>query len=245
MTELKPVFRVTLSQQVATQIAGMISAGRWKPGEKLPSEAALCQTFHVGRSTLREALKSLAFIGLVRMKAGEGTYVADGSTKFLENAFAQGLLTTEKDIEDLCETRLLLETELVALCAQRASDSDLQKIAALVEAMQESLSQGEEAFLPLDVQFHIAIADASQNQVLAQLLRTIRELLREVVMKSQKVPGARELAYAQHREILEALKQRNPRKARVAMREHLQTFQRGLMVMANTPVSSDLQANQR
>ncbi|HLI33901.1 MAG TPA: GntR family transcriptional regulator, partial [Terriglobia bacterium] len=152
MTELKPVFRVTLSQQVATQIAGMISAGRWKPGEKLPSEAALCQTFHVGRSTLREALKSLAFIGLVRMKAGEGTYVADGSTKFLENAFAQGLLTTEKDIEDLCEARLLLETELVALCAQRASDSDLQKIAALVEAMQESLSQGEEAFLPLDVQ---------------------------------------------------------------------------------------------
>jgi GntR family transcriptional repressor for pyruvate dehydrogenase complex len=74
---LKPVSRTTLSEQVAMQLASELQAKRWQPGEKLPSEAQLCEVFNVGRSTLREALKSLAFIGMIRMRAGGGSYVAD------------------------------------------------------------------------------------------------------------------------------------------------------------------------
>ena len=77
MRNLKPIKRVTIGEQVALQLAGMISDGRWVAGQKLPSESALCQALSIGRSTLREALKSLAFIGMVRMRAGDGTYVAE------------------------------------------------------------------------------------------------------------------------------------------------------------------------
>ena len=66
MSTLRPVSRVTLAEQVATQISDQISEGRWKPGEKLPTEAELCNALRIGRSTLREALKSLAFVAWFR-----------------------------------------------------------------------------------------------------------------------------------------------------------------------------------
>ena len=234
LSPLKPVLRVTMSEQVATQIAAMVSAGYWKPGEKLPPESELCETFHIGRSTLREALKSLAFIGMVRMRAGEGTYVAGGASKFLEHVFAQGLLTNERDVTDLCETRILLETELAALCAERASNHQIESIAAIVREMGSSIDAGGANFLNLDLEFHLCIAEHSQNKVLQQIFRTIRGLLQEVIKKSQQVQGNVGLAYEQHRKILEALQERDPRKARAAMRDHLRTFERGYRIVVGT-----------
>ena len=84
---LKPVSRTTLSEQVAKQLASEIESGRWKPGEKLPSEADLCRVFNVGRSSLREALKSLSFIGLISIRAGGGSYVADERSKYIDRPF--------------------------------------------------------------------------------------------------------------------------------------------------------------
>ncbi len=234
MDTLKPVIRTTLSEQVALQIAERISGGNWKAGEKLPSESVLCKTFHIGRSTLREALKSLAFIGLVRMRAGEGTFVAEGPSKFLKHILTQGLLSNEKDVTDLCETRILLETELAALCAQRATDRDLDSLQQVITRMEESLDQGGQSFLDLDLEFHLRIAEYSQNEVLGQLLRTIRSLLHEVIEKSLQIPGSLALALEQHRKILEPLQQRDERKSRAAMRDHLKTFERGYKIIVGT-----------
>src|ERR1044071_1659432 len=97
MPSLKPVSRVTLSEQVASQIADQILQNRWLPGEKLPTEAELCSTLRIGRSTLREALKSLAFVGLVQMRPGEGTYVLDGTQLLVDRIRARGLLKTERE----------------------------------------------------------------------------------------------------------------------------------------------------
>src|SRR5450755_2788750 len=110
IASLKPVSRTTLSEQVALQLASELKAKRWKPGEKLPSEAELCKVFHVGRSTLREALKSLSFVGMIRMRAGGGSYVSEQRSRYMDGPFlAKGALNTEEDINDLCEARLLLE----------------------------------------------------------------------------------------------------------------------------------------
>lgn len=236
---LKPVLRVTLSEQVADQIARMVSAGHWKPGDKLPPESELCETFHIGRSTLREALKSLAFIGMVRMRAGEGTYVTGGEAKFLKQIFTNGLLTNQQDAIDLLETRILLETELAALCAERASSRGIQSIAAVVREMERSLDAGAGRCLSLDLEFHLCIAEHSHNKVLHQLFRTIRELLQDVIEKSLQIPGSIRLAYDQHRKILEAIEARNPRKARAAMRIHLKTFERGYRIVAGASSSPE------
>lgn len=233
MTDLRPVVRTTLSEQVAMQIASMISSGRWKDGDRLPSEADLCRMLHIGRSTLREALRSLAFVGMVRMRAGEGTYVSHGPSRLLERIFAQGMLVTEQAVTDLCETRILLETEMAALCAQKATDRELRELRRAVEEMAAGVNGPISAFLNLDLGFHLSIADASKNQVMAQLLRTIRELLKEYIVKSLQLANAPQLACEGHRKILRALKEHNPHKARVAMREHLRKFQRGYkLIMA-------------
>ena len=236
MHNLKPVSRTTLSEQVAVQLASELRAGRWKPGEKLPSEAELCRVFRVGRSTLREALKSLAFIGVIRMRAGGGSYAAEERSAYMDGPLlAKGVLNTEKDVTDLSEARLVLETELSGLCALRASDQDLENLENLVVQMNAAKQQDGVEFRQLDLAFHLAVGMASKNQILAELLKHIREGLQELISKSLLLPAGMELAYQQHRTILEALQQRNPRRARMAMRNHLRTFERGYKVVFQMP----------
>jgi len=221
VNELKPVSRTTLSEQVALQIIGIISAGKWQPGDKLPSEAELSREFHVGRSTLREALKSLSFAGLVRMRAGEGTYVAQGYKRFLEGFLSPNLVEMEKTVFALYEARLVLEGELAAFCAQRATEEDLQKLEELVEQMRSHPQISQERFLELDLSFHSRIAAASHNPVLAQVFENVREHVVQYVKKTYEMPNACERAYASHAEILNALKDRNAEKSRRLVREHV------------------------
>ena len=177
---------------------------------------------------MREALRSLAFIGLVQMRTGQGSYVAGSPPKFIDHLLAHGVLNTEKDLRDLTDARMALETELAALCAERVTDEELQQLERVVKLMEKTLRVKGKQFLDADVEFHIAIATYSKSQVMAQLLKTIRSLLQEFIAKSAQMPGDRDLAYAGHLRIFEALKERDPRKARKAMRSHLQDFLRGL-----------------
>ncbi|MBV9223855.1 MAG: FadR family transcriptional regulator [Acidobacteriaceae bacterium] len=231
MSGLKAVARTTLGEQVAAQIAEMISERRWKVGEKLPSETELCGDLHVGRSTLREALKSLAFAGLVRMRAGDGTYVAEPSRGVLDRIFAKGFLKTEKDLADVWETRLVLETELAALAAERATDNDITRLGELITQGEERLTGDRQSFSDLDLDFHLAVANCSQNKLLPRLLMDVRGLLAEWITKSQELPGMRENAQEQHKRIYKSIVRRDPEKARKEMKAHLNTFERAYKLL--------------
>jgi len=231
MGHLKPVKRVTIGEQVALQLAGMISDGRWVAGQKLPSENALCQALSIGRSTLREALTSLAFIGMVRMRAGDGTYVAEKLPSLLDLILARGILKTEKDLAEVCETRLVLETELAAMAAERAMPGDLNALRDLLDQSRRSVEGKGKPFIELDLDFHLAIATAARNDVLKHLIVDIRGVLIEWIMKSQELPGLRENALRQHERIFESIVNRNPIKARESMEEHLSAFQRAYTLL--------------
>src|SRR3954467_13387169 len=114
MGSLKPVTRVTIGEQVALQLAEMISEGRWTPGQKLPTEGELCRSLNIGRSTLREALQSLAFVGMGRMRPGGLAYVAGRTPGMLDRILARGLLKTERDLAYVCDAMRTVETELSA-----------------------------------------------------------------------------------------------------------------------------------
>lgn len=231
-----------MGEQVAIQLAGMISDGRWVVGQKLPSEGDLCLALSIGRSTLREALKSLAFIGMVRMRPGDGTYVAETTPGLLDRILARGLLKTEKDLADVCETRLVLETELAAMAAVRAEPVDLDLLRDLLRESEGSIAGRGRPFIELDLEFHLAIAGCAKNNVLRQLLSDIRGVLMEWIMKSQELPGLRENALVQHGKIFESIAEGNAQGAREAMQAHLRTFQRaytllGRMVDSNVVTS--------
>ena len=226
MSILRPVSRVTLGEQVAAQLSVQIAEGRWKPGEKLPSESELCFALNIGRSTLREALKSLAFVGMVQMRPGDGTYVIEGTRLLIERIMAHGLLKTDKELQDVGETRLLIERETTALAAERANSEDLRRLDALMEEMTKSLDGSGRDFVDLDVEFHLAIAQCSKNQMLFELLTPIRGVLKEWISKSQELPRIKENALLQHAKILSAIRSREPERARHAMLTHLQTCEK-------------------
>ncbi|MGH9582254.1 MAG: FadR/GntR family transcriptional regulator [Bryobacteraceae bacterium] len=238
MSGLKAVARVTLGEQVALQLAEMIAENRWRPGEKLPPEMDLCEALNVGRSTLREALKSLAFIGMVRMRAGDGTYVSELPHRLLDRMLAKGLLKTERDLADVCETRKILETEGAALAAERVSAEDIRNLKSLVFGGRDTLIRDPQSFAKADLSFHLAVADASHNKLLPRLLSDIRGVLGEWIMKSQELPGLRENAQEQHERILECIAGRDAAGAREEMRSHLETFQRAYTLLGRISDSS-------
>lgn len=228
MTSLKPVTRRTLGEQVALQVLQLISEGGLKPGDKLPTEHELCKLLKVGRSTLREGLRSLAFVGILEMHAGEGAYVAVSQMSLaeIEDAIRQTVLKTEQDINNLAEARILAAADTAKLCAERADPQEIQELGNVIERQRRCIEEGrEDAFWDLDLEFHRKIASGSKNPVLVRFLKTLRDLLHEYMVKSHQVPGACREAYEQHRKIYEAIKEGQGSVAQQTMRDHLKEFQ--------------------
>src|SRR5438309_4641619 len=116
---LKPISRLSLSDEIVEQIIDLISRGILRPGERMPSEKQLCLQFGVGRTSVREALRSLSAMGVLETRMGEGTFVAEDAGRSLERSFQWGLLMNRKTVEDLVETRLMLESHTAYLAAAK------------------------------------------------------------------------------------------------------------------------------
>lgn len=216
--------RVSLSDHIVEQIAELISRGVLKPGDRIPSEKHLCGKFGVGRTSVREALRSLSVMGVLESQMGEGTFVATDATRFLERSFHWGLLLNPKVVDDLIETRLMLESHTAYLAAAKATAADLERMEQTVDLMQESVDNPGQ-YLQHDLQFHMAIAKATQNSILLNLLNTTRGYLQAWIRETLSTPAAaREravLSITQHNRIVQALKNKDCEGARKAMAAHI------------------------
>jgi GntR family transcriptional repressor for pyruvate dehydrogenase complex len=228
---INSVSRPTLSEQVAKRLAARITSGEWQLGEKLPSEAELCKIFEVGRSSLREALASLVFIGLIRVRAGGGSYVAEQPSAYFARPWLNsGMLIDNQSLAEFVEARMiLLETEFASSCAEHVTPEELAEMELLVEQMKASVHNVDE-FSKLDLSFHLAMASAAKNDVLNNL-SSMREQTMELITKSLLLEEGTENALCGHIKVLEAFRQRNPGKAREAMRHHLQSSRRSYNVL--------------
>ena len=223
---MRPVSRTSLSDDIVEQIIDLIARGILKPGDRLPSEKQLCGRFGVGRTTIREALRSLAVMGILDGRVGEGTFVSNNNKKYLEKSLQWGLLMDRKDVRDLIETRLMLESQTAFFAARRATEEDLQEIARAIRGMEKSLEQPEE-YLTFDLQFHLRIARATQNSILHNLLSMTRGYLQSWIHESLSKPSVRKMriraesSVREHHKILQALRKHKPEEARQAMTEHI------------------------
>ena len=159
-----------------------------------------------------------------------GDSVSSNSARYLERAFQWGLLLDHKVVNDLMETRLLLESHTAFLAARRATAADLEAMEHAVQGMEESVADPKR-YLEHDLQFHLRIAQATQNTILGNLLSTIRGYLQNwaeqtLATSPPEHPTSRAtLSIKQHKKILIALKKRRPNDARRAMREHILSSQ--------------------
>jgi DNA-binding FadR family transcriptional regulator len=164
-----------LVDQVIEHLKSVIASGKYGIGAKLPAEHQLVEELGVGRSTLREAIRVLAYNGMLEVRQGDGTYVralpADGEP--LANRLRRAR------VGEIQEVRQALELEIVKLAAKRYRKKDLQQMRRHLKERHEALIQKDiPAVLDADISFHCAVAEASGNKVLADLYRTFELSLR-------------------------------------------------------------------
>jgi GntR family transcriptional repressor for pyruvate dehydrogenase complex len=219
-SKLRKVARTSISEEIADQIMNLVSSGALKPGEKLPSERKLCENFGVGRSSLREAIRCLAIMGVLNVRVGDGTTLAADGDKFLRKACGWRMITEQQDVENLLEVRLGLECATAAAAAHRHSAAQLKAIEALLRRMKRTIGDAK-AFANLDLDFHLTIAEASGNPLMHDLLSMIRSQLVLGLARVVTLPGGTTLAYRQHATIVTALRNRDASAASEAMQIHI------------------------
>lgn len=234
MIRVEHVQTKKMSEHVAEQLKQLIIDGELKPGDKLPSLRSLAESFQVGQSTIREAFSALKTIGLIETRQGEGTFVREHHPLTLHQPISDFLLLSKEDIIDLLDVRKMLERGTVALAAKRRTDEDLQKIARILEQMENDLhseSFGEEA----DWAFHFAIAEASRNKIVISLMEELSTKIKSALKASRLqmyvTPGMPERLLSEHRAIFVAVKEKNVEEAEKRMVDHLAGVQEQLVAM--------------
>jgi GntR family transcriptional regulator, transcriptional repressor for pyruvate dehydrogenase complex len=218
--KFKPIDKTSLSEEIASQIMGLISTGDLLPGQKLPSERELRVRFGVGRSSLREALRCLTIVGVLETRVGEGTFLALNRDKFIGKVLEWRVATERRNVENLMKVRLALETETASNAALHASKEQLQELEAALAKMRGSLGNPQQ-FVADDIAFHLCIAKVSSNDLIFDLLSLIRSQVQRALHALGNWPGATQTALDEHRGILDAIGNHDPESARALMREHI------------------------
>ena len=226
-----------LPDQVVDQILTLIRQQKLKPGDKLPPERELASTMQIGRQTLRAALRALAAIDVLEIRQGSGAYVTDLKPQKLIDRLRFFISLSERSITELFEARTVIELGVIQLAATRITDEQLAILEAS-EALQMP-QDGPVQFIQHDLDFHQLIADAAQNTILKEFLdifRAIRgNIRRETPVPVDVIPHI----VQEHRQIVAALKVRDPQLAQVAMQQHLQSSEKFLrQVLAQNSVES-------
>lgn len=218
---VKPLSTQRLYEQLAERIRQQILSGRLNAGNKLPTERELAEEYGVSRTVVREAVKTLKQEGLLEIRAGLGTFVVDATgqafSQSLELMMSMGL---SDKLVDIVEIREILEVEIATLAAQRARDENTEKMEIAIGIMDKNLDNITE-FIKQDHAFHLALAEATQNVVLPQLLASIVDLLQELRSQTALVEGSLERGQMHHRRIFKAIRDKDPIAARKAMQAHL------------------------
>ncbi len=214
--------------EVAERLLGYFTSGEIAVGTRLPAERQLAASLGVGRSAVREALAALEILGIVIVRPGSGTYLRDGISELLPRTLSWGLMLGAPRTRELVELRGGLEVQAGQLAAQRITDDALVRMRENLATMEHSLDDLA-TFVEADAAFHREIAVASGNQVLQELLQSIRSLLRIWVDRALTDEGHAAAALAEHREIFLALESRDEAAVTAAMRSHMDTASRRLL----------------
>jgi GntR family transcriptional repressor for pyruvate dehydrogenase complex len=206
---------------VFEELQQRIRQGDWLPGERMPSIKQLAKELHVGTGSMREALRSLQSIGLVKIEHGRGVYIIGARPSTELSSHFENVGTGLRMA--LAETRCVLEPELAALAAERGTDKELIEIEALAQRMEKEAQLGDD-FAELDVLFHHQIAHAARNPILYQIMKGVSDLFLESRRAILLDPNALLRALRYHALISEALKSRNAPQARLLMQGHMNSM---------------------
>lgn len=223
--EYKSIKPKKIYEEVSEAILGMIKNGTLKPGDKLLPVHQLAEQFQVGRSAVREALSALRAMRLIEMKQGEGTYVKNFTPSALTSSLSTTLLMKQEDIVNLFEVRKVLEVGVVGAAALKRTDENIHNMKRWLDEMQKGMGD-EQAGEKADFHFHMAIAEASHNNILLELMNHVSEMIAEAIGETRRIvlygeQTTAERLLEEHRKIYEAVLKNDVEAAQQAMQNHL------------------------
>ena len=213
--------KIKLSEQTAERLYDMIvDEGRYAPGSKLPNENELSDALQVSRTTLREAISFLVAQGVLEIRRGKGTFVAQTLPTQAMDLTALSSLRSRVRAKDLFEMRLIFEPATVAMACQRATDEELRQIQKKADRMERIAAAGGDWPLA-DQEFHMALIRASHNEYMRRLYPIINSDVNEILQITENRQQMQDIAVRDNQLILEFLLRRDEVGARHAMSIHI------------------------
>ncbi|MDO7173848.1 FadR/GntR family transcriptional regulator [Mariniflexile sp. AS56] len=207
-------------KKLISQISNLISEKHLEPGDKLPSERILAEKFVVSRRSIRTAILKLESYGILISMPQSGTFIANIGPVAMNGMVKDIISLGLPDFKSLVETRILLELKAVRLAAKRRTELDLERIKEALDAHETKLLLGEDA-VQEDLLFHLAIAKASGNVTMNQIMIGITPQIIVDFKKYHKDYNSLDnLRISEHTEIYEAIKSQNPKLAKKRMKVH-------------------------
>ncbi len=216
-----PIVRESVAEMVVRRILDMVKAGVLKAGDALPPERDLAVSLNVSRPSVREAMRGLAVLGVVRTRQGGGAYISDLGPDSLLGPLQFYLSLERMNIRELYDARSLIESDVARRAAVNISDADLARLETLFEAQGKTIGDPI-AFRQSDFEFHEVIWIGSGNAFLKRIGESLNVLGLEFRKRASEKPGVLEQSLRDHRRLLDALKARDAEAAARAAEAHMQ-----------------------
>ena len=208
MTEASPLIKRSLVDQALEQLRTRIKDGAWEVGQRLPTEPELAAELGISRNTVREAMRVLAFAGLIKIRQGDGSYLRGrvdpmGTLRALSSC----------SLEQIRETRHILEVEAIGLAALRRTEEDLRLLHLALKESEQHYHGELDTFIGCDLLFHQRLIDAAHNPALSELYRYTSSIVSSQIRSTLAVQPRRQSVFDLHIDLLAAVEQQDPQRA--------------------------------
>lgn len=226
----QPIKQQKLAASAAEELLALILRGDFVAGQRLPPERVLAEQMNISRTSLRDGIARLEVLGHLEARQGNGVFVREPSAAHLTQPFQGMLLRSPQKLAHLLEFRQMIEPEVAAQAAVRATPTQIVQLELCLER-QEAARARHIKLSEEDMLFHNLIAQIAGNEVVMLVLETLRSLMLQ--LRNQVVGDQPELTISEHRALVEAIASASPQAARQAMLVHMGSVRRHAAPLTN------------
>jgi len=223
-----------ISQNIAEQIRGAILAGELKIGEQLPPEKDFAKHFGVSKSSLREAYRALEAYGLLEIRQGMsgGAFIKKVDFATVKDSLVNYFFFQNPGLKSYTQVRLCIEPQVVEICAEKITAEDIEYLEKNISDMEQEID-GKSFISNLDIAFHRKLVDITGNEIISLLVESIQTALINIKQIVHTDEQFLTMVCEGHKRIVQALKEKDPEKARQAMMEHINEVEEGMLASKN------------
>jgi len=216
----RPIVRESIAEMVAHRVLEMVKAGVLKPGDQLPPERELAVSLNVSRPSVREAIRGLSILGVVRTRQGGGAYISELDADALLGPIQFFISLEQVNISELYDARSLIESDVARRAAERMTDDELRELDRILD-QQAGILTDAIAFRMSDYKFHDMIWNGARNAFLKRIGQSLNVMGLEFRKRASETKGVLQQSFRDHQQLLDALKARDPDAAAAAASQHM------------------------